>query len=246
MMASSEFPRRGDRPHIVAESGPVLRQITVRAPAPAAHARRRGGRWLFAGLLLLVLLVGATAGLLGGHALWKTKSLSTVAQAEAAVNATVQPLFLSAYNLQRAGKLADAQAEFLKIVADDPVNYYAYYDLGLIYQETNHDSVATIDYEKALLIDPKFQPALYNLASLETTSDPSAAISLYQQLQALRPSNGAAVAFNLGLLYLGLGKSSAGVAQLKYAIGLEPSLASRVPTKYESVLNGTANGAPGT
>lgn len=245
MMAASEYPRRGDRPHIVAESGPVLRQITVRAPTKAAHARRGGGRWLFGGVLVVVLIVGIVAGALGGRAWWKPKPLSSVAAAQAAVNAQVQPLFLNAYNLQREGKLGDAQQEFLEIVADDPVNYYAYYDLGLIYQETGHDSVATIDYEKALLINPKFQPALYNLASLETASNPSAAISLYEQLQALRPSNGAAVAFNLGLLYLGVGKTSAGVAQLKYAIGLDPALASRVPAKYESLLNPAAGATTG-
>lgn len=244
-MAVSEEPRQRDRPHAMTTSGPVLRQITVRSAAHAQSKGRHRGA-LGAVTVVVALLVGAAAGLFGGHAWWKPSVASTVKATQAALNDETAPLFLHAYAQQKAGDISEAQKEYLSIIAINPVNYYAYYDLGLIYQDTNHPAPATVDYEKALLVDPTFQPALYNLAVLETSSDPTSAIDLYQQLQALHPHNADAVAFNLGLLYIQTGHQSAGVAELKYALTLDPALASRLPSTDQKLVATSASGSTKT
>lgn len=216
----------------------MLRQVTVRPPTSGrVHASGRGFTRTNILVLVVALLIGAAAGTFGGHAFWKGSGTPSAKDATSTLNAATAALFQQAYTLQKAGKLADAQADYLEIVKQNPVNYYAYYDLGLIYQQTNHDGAATVDYEKALLIEPNYEPALYNLATIESSSNPNGAIDLYLQLQALRPKNGDAVAFNLGLLYLQTGNTKQGVAELRYAIKLTPSLASRVPAKYQRLLS---------
>lgn len=247
-MVTSRKPRDDARENVRASltqtSGPVLRQVNVRQ---SAHGRRslgsgaRRGTLVAGGVGLLVL--GVLIGVFGGHVVWTTPTLSSAAKAQAAIERETNPLFLEAYALQKQGKFGDAQSDYLEIIKINPVNYYAYYDLALIYQETNHPDAATVDYEKALLIDPTYQPALYNLATLESTSSPTSAIDLYTQLQALQPKNADAVAFNLGLLYLKVGNTKQGIAELKYAISLTPSLLNRLPSADRALVSGPTGSA---
>lgn len=235
--------------------GPVLREITIRQGALRRQQHGRpywGATWMWRAAVIALALVLAGGGIAVGRFVLHGSTMSL--QAETA------PLFQSAYALQqrasalqKSGDLATAerdltQAEhdYLNILKKDPTNKFAYYDLGVIYATANQSSAASLSYEKALLVDPNYQPALYNLAYLESQTDPTTAIALYEKLQKLNPQNPAAVAFNLGLVMRSLGRVSQGNEELNYAIKLDPTLASRVPAKYRPITTGTTPAATTT
>ena len=131
---------------------------------------------------------------------------------------------------ETSGRIQQALQDFNAAVAKNPASPVAYFDLGTIYQEhLNNSTQAATEYNKALLADPNYKPALYNLATLKASSDPQGAISLYGQLLKLDPKQ-PSVLFNLGLLLIQQkDQVLQGHAYLKQAIALQPSLASRVP-----------------
>ena len=81
---------------------------------------------------------------------------------------------------------------------------------------------------KALLANPHYQPALYNLATLEASSNPLGAVTLYNQLLTLSPSNADAL-FNDGLLLIAHGSSTQGHSDISKAISINPAFAKRLP-----------------
>jgi Tfp pilus assembly protein PilF len=131
-------------------------------------------------------------------------------------------------NAQSIGQTQQATQDYLAAIAKDPTNKFAHYDLGVIYQSQHDATNAAIEYNKALLIDPKYQPALFNLAVLQTSSDPQTAIGLYRRLLQIN-ANDPNVNFNLGLVLISNGQPAEGHADLQKAIQISPSLRSRVP-----------------
>jgi Tfp pilus assembly protein PilF len=129
---------------------------------------------------------------------------------------------------QQQGLIPQAKQDYQAAIGKDPNNKYAYYDLGVIYQQAQDATDASTDYRRALVIDPNFKPALFNMAVLETSSDPHGAIALYQQLLQLNP-NDANVNFNLGLLLIAQGQPAQGHADLTKAVQIDPTLTSRLP-----------------
>lgn len=127
------------------------------------------------------------------------------------------------------GQTQVAVTDFNNAITKNPANEYAYYDLGVIYQENlNEPANAEAEYNKALLAAPNYKPALFNLAILETPDDPQGAISLYSHLLSLNP-NDANVNFNLGLLLIDQNQSTQGHLDLEKAIKIDPALAKKVP-----------------
>jgi tetratricopeptide (TPR) repeat protein len=127
------------------------------------------------------------------------------------------------------GQYQQALTDFSSATQKNPDSAIAYYDLGVLYQEhLNNQSEAAAEYNKALLADPKYRPAMFNLAIAVTPTNPQQAINLYDQLLKVNP-NDANANFNLGLLLIGQNQSSQGHAALKKAIFIDPSLKSRVP-----------------
>lgn len=139
---------------------------------------------------------------------------------------------------QNAGNFASATAYYEKVVAVDPTNATALYDLGDVDQLQNLDASARARYLSALAIDPNFISAMYNLATLEANTSPNNARVLYQQIIKLEPSY-ANAHFNLGYVLLSLGQKSAGLAQINKGVRLDPSLKSRVVTTTTSPKTGT-------
>ena len=132
-------------------------------------------------------------------------------------------------NAESLGQIDQAIADFKQAIATSPKNVYAYYDLGVIYQQqVNDPSLAATWYRRALNANPSYTPAIFNLAILETPSDPQSAVALYQRILAIKP-NDADTNFNLGLLLISQNQVTQGKADLSKAISLDPSLASRVP-----------------
>jgi tetratricopeptide (TPR) repeat protein len=143
-------------------------------------------------------------------------------------NKTANQLVSAGLAAEKAGNTDEAVADYKAAVAKDSNNVYAHYDLGYIYQERGDSAAAATEYRKALLINPKFVRALYNMGVLEGSSDPALAISYYEQDLALEPRN-AAANFNLGVLLYKQGQTAQGVADIETALRLEPSLSADLP-----------------
>lgn len=130
---------------------------------------------------------------------------------------------------QSAGQTQQAISDFKAAVAADPASPIAYYDLGVVYQQDIKNlAEATTEYNKALLADSTYKPAMYNLAIVQTTTDPQGAISTYNQLLKLN-ANDPNVLFNLGLLLISQGQTAQGQTDVQKAVLISPALKSRVP-----------------
>jgi len=124
---------------------------------------------------------------------------------------------------QLKGDDAAASADYLAVIARQPGNYVAWYDLGVIAQKKSDAGSAAHDYDEALAANPNYVPALFNLAILETKLDPAKAATLYQQILALQPTN-AGAHLNYGFLLESMGQTVAGKSEIAHALALDPSL----------------------
>jgi len=124
---------------------------------------------------------------------------------------------------QSKGDYATASADYLSVLAAQPRNYVAWYDLGVIAGHDGDPTQAAHDYDEAISADHDYVPALYNLAVSETGSDPSGALKLYQRVTALQPDNAEGL-FNEGLLLESTGQVSSGKQDVAKAVDLDPSL----------------------
>jgi len=178
----------------------------------------RAGR--SAGSLVALVLVAVLALAACGSSKKAASTTTTTTPADGLIQAG-----LAAGN---RGDSAAALADYLAAVNDDPSSNVAYYDLGVIYQREGNTAQARADYQQAIRIDPTYKSALFNLAILDTSTDPTTALSLYKQLLTLNV-NDSNVLFNLGLLLRQTGQTVEGNADLARAIKINPALASRVP-----------------
>jgi Tfp pilus assembly protein PilF len=129
---------------------------------------------------------------------------------------------------QASGDLATATTDYKNAIAHDPHNKYAYYDLGLVEQLQGQSAAAEANYRAALQIDPNFDRALFNLAIIRTGPSPAEAEELYRHVIALDP-NDASAYLNLGFLLISESRTAEGQADLRMAVQLDPSDASRIP-----------------
>lgn len=128
-----------------------------------------------------------------------------------------------------AGNSQEAINDFNAAAAANPTSAIPYYDLGVMYQQVlNNPTQAANEYNKAILADANYKPALYNLAILDTSTNPQAAIGLYSQLLKLNP-NDPNVLFNIGLLLHSQGQTALGQSDVTKADYLDPALKSRIP-----------------
>jgi tetratricopeptide (TPR) repeat protein len=166
-------------------------------------------------LILLVLLIAACS-----------KGKSDSDQASSALAAGLEA--------HAAGRLDEAEADYRKVLVYDPRNKFAYYNLGVIEQTQGDGGSAESDYRIALTIDPDFVPALFNLAILRTSSGGDReAIDLYKHV--IQIDEGYAAAhLNLGFLLIDNGQEKEGKAELAIAVGLDPTLADRIPEDLQT------------
>ncbi|HEY2593277.1 MAG TPA: hypothetical protein VGK33_05205 [Chloroflexota bacterium] len=117
-----------------------------------------------------------------------------------------------------------ADTTFQDLLAIDPANKYAWYNLGLIAQETNHTSASLADYAKAIAIDPRYTPAMFNQAILLERTAPHAALSIYRRITSINPK--AATAFlRAGWVDERLGDQAQGAQYHARAVALDAALA---------------------
>jgi tetratricopeptide (TPR) repeat protein len=129
---------------------------------------------------------------------------------------------------QVAGKSGEAIKDYRKVLAHDPKNKFAFYNLGLIDQRAGRDASAIQFYRQALAVDARYVPALFNLAILLTGSSPDEATTLYRSVVELAPTN-AAAHLNLGLLLRARGQTAEGDALIAKAHELEATTTTAGP-----------------
>lgn len=122
-----------------------------------------------------------------------------------------------------AGDLTKASAAYKTALKYEPTNKYAFYNLALIDAKNGNYGLAEGNYRSAIKADARYEPALFNLAILRTSSDPAEAISLYKRAVAVDDKDAAAW-LNLGLLLRDEGKVTAGNKAVLRAIALDPKL----------------------
>jgi tetratricopeptide (TPR) repeat protein len=142
-------------------------------------------------------------------------------------SATASELLAEGLQAHRAGQLVKAAEGYFGVLAIDPANTFAHYNLGLIYQALKDLPTAQRYYHLALHDDIGFTPALFNLAIVrDRLGDPEGATEYYLKVLAIEPEN-AAAHLNLGFALKELDEKKHGNDEIARAIELDPSLAGR-------------------
>jgi tetratricopeptide (TPR) repeat protein len=136
--------------------------------------------------------------------------------------------FQAGYSALSHGNYQGAKDEFTAVVATNPTLASAQYNLGLAESGLKNNAAAAAAYEKAIALDPKMTAAMFNLADLQASTNPQAAIATLRHLLTITPNDHNAQ-FNLGYLLEQNGKVAEGKALLGKAIAGDPALRSRVP-----------------
>lgn len=125
-----------------------------------------------------------------------------------------------------------ARDTFNNVLALDPKNTYAIYNLGYAAQQQGNAAGAITQYVSALEIDGDFVPALYNLAILTETSDLQAAVALYRHVLSVQPDDAAAT-MRLGFALEHLGQTKEGRELIEHGIELDPAMADVEAPAYD-------------
>lgn len=185
-------------------------------------AQRRVSRPLLAGIALAGALVFAGCG--------DDETTPTSAPA-AAESSSVDTLVSTGLEKVAAGEDAEARGIFAGIIAIDPDNVYAHYNLGFLAQRGGDAGTAVAEYTEALETDQEFAPALYNLGILTETADLEAAVDLYQRVLEVEPEDAATLA-RLGFALQELGEKAEGAELLAQAVEIDPTLADAKAPDY--------------
>lgn len=156
------------------------------------------------------------------------RSAQSDAEAVAAARALgqAQPNYARVYNrmgteLLKAGKLAEAAAQFKQALEADPAYAGAHNNLGVAYERLGHKD-AQAQFEKAIQLQPDFTHAHFNLARIlmKTGRGPEAVAELQRTIQ-IDPNHLGA----LNMLGMALGteqKFAEAQSHLERAVNLEP------------------------
>lgn len=137
--------------------------------------------------------------------------------------------------IRRGSRLASnrdlngAMRDFSQAAHLDPTNAVAYYDLGVGYAEVDNVPRARANLTRAIELDSKYTSAIYDLAILDSPSQPQVAVNLYNRLLRIKP-NGPNVLYNLGLLLEHLGHHHEGATDIAKAVSLDPALQTSTST----------------
>jgi tetratricopeptide (TPR) repeat protein len=157
---------------------------------------------------------------------------------------TATSLVAQGLRAQLSGNVSTAEDEYQQAIKLDGNNVIAHYDLGTVYDKQGDTTQAVVEYKAALVIDPTFTDALFNLGVDTAGSDPAGAAQLYFKVVSLQPAFAAAW-LNLGFILRGEGKAAEAQADWARAVALDPSLASRVPSATRSASGaGSAKYSP--
>lgn len=129
-----------------------------------------------------------------------------------------------------AGKFDEATTAYFEVLAKDPKNKFAFYNLGVIAQGQNRAAAAESYYRLTIEQDARMGSALFNLAILRGQAGANQeAAELYRRVIAIDP-NYAAAHFNLGLVLRLLGQNAEAEQELATAQRLDAKLVAPSPS----------------
>jgi tetratricopeptide (TPR) repeat protein len=124
-----------------------------------------------------------------------------------------------------------ATTTFRKVLAINPTNVYANYDMGWIAQSRGNSNEAIGYYRKCLAADAAYTPAMYNEAILLESSQPRQAIALYQKIVSVDPKASSAY-LRMALVEDEQGNMTAAKADDAKAVSIDPALSKyKLPAK---------------
>jgi tetratricopeptide (TPR) repeat protein len=210
----------------------VARQVSPLPPPapmgaqPEVAAKGKGSLWL----IPLALAVGLGGGFLVGRATRHEKSVAAPSAPAVTQATTIAPAPAAATQLDEAlalhtaGKLDEAAKAYGVVLASDPKNKFALYNLGLIAQGRQQYDEAIKRYEASIATDPAYMPALYNLGLTQVAKgNLVGAIASLRRAVAVEPKF-APAKFNLGKALVANGQADEGSQLVAEAIALDPTL----------------------
>ncbi|WP_160422396.1 tetratricopeptide repeat protein [Agromyces seonyuensis] len=122
-----------------------------------------------------------------------------------------------------AGETDQAKATFENVLALDPGNAFANYNLGVLAQQNGDADAAMGYYDKAIETDPAFTSAMYNKAILLEDADQDAAVALYRQIVSL-DDQAATAYYRLSSLLEAQGDAAGAAEARERALAIDPTL----------------------
>ncbi len=177
-----------------------------------------------------VIVAGASIGLATSACTSSSTPSPTSSDAASASASAAQVAKLLQQGVDQATqqKTDDAVATFNSVLAIDPNNKYALYNLGLIAQNRNDTANATSYYDRAIKSDPSYTPAMYNKAIILEASNLDGAVALYEKIVQINP-NASTAWYRLSLAYERQGQADKATDAKAKALALDPSLAGSTP-----------------
>ncbi|MEN9710919.1 MAG: hypothetical protein RL441_911 [Actinomycetota bacterium] len=162
--------------------------------------------------------------------------LLTGCSSDTAATPAAEPsaLMSEAVAAQGAGDAATAKAKLELLVAnadvvkDQTLVVTAYFNLGVLAQAANESDKAIENYKRALVIDPTYSPALFNIAVASAAINPTAAMTYYGIILSMNPKDANSL-YNLGLLKWNNDEKGTAKKLLKAAIAESPALEQQLP-----------------
>ena len=117
-----------------------------------------------------------------------------------------------------------AAAYVAAVLAADPGNKYAHFNLGQIAQSNGDFQSAIMQYEASLAADPDYEPALYNSGlAYASAGDQANGVAMLRRALKVNPES-ARTLFNLGTMLIADGSEEEGAEFVARAIEIDPSL----------------------
>lgn len=188
--------------------------------AERAHpANRKRRARITAIIIALTVFVGGVGA--AGATWWISSHSSANPQSS---SEALTSLIKTGINQASNGQMDIATGTFKNVLEIDPENVLANYNLGVIAQSQDRTQDALTYYNAALQANVSFTPAMYNKAILIESTDPKAAIALYQQIVQLNPKASTSY-LRLSQLYESEGEVEKAEQAKAKALEIDPSLA---------------------
>jgi len=199
---------------------------------PAAPAKRRHRKLTIAAVIIAVL--GALAGgfLTGRATAPDDKSPAAAAGSptpstpvtDQAPVSSIDALLQEALSFHTASNFVEATRLYNEVLASDPGNKYAHFNLGQIAQTAGDFDTAITQYLAALDTDPNYGPALYNSGlAYGADGDRTNGIAMLRRALVVSPDS-APTMFNLGTMLIADGSDTEGADFIAQAIAIDPTL----------------------
>jgi tetratricopeptide (TPR) repeat protein len=205
--------------------------------AESATSPRHRGRTLALAAVCLIVLAGLlAASFFVGRATAPDAARS--AAAPAAADSVVTPnsvvddapvssialVLEEALGFHTANNLEEATRLYEVVLASDPGNKYAHFNLGQIAQTSGDLDTAITQYLAALESDPDYGPALYNSGlAYGANEDRTNGIAMLRRALVVSPES-ARTMFNLGTMLIADGSEAEGADFIAQAVAIDPTL----------------------